>query len=289
METAKLGVIIVGSGLAGLAAARVLREQHHVTVFERGDRAVATGGQGICIFPNGVKVLEAHGYDRTRTKAVVQTGHRAYDKHGDLKHDDETDFMEQYGADALQHLRSDLRNELYRLATAPSKDLNIRGEPATLNFNSAVTDMDPDRGKVTLSDGSSAEADVIIVADGVHSRLRSCIVGPEYFAKKMGLSCFRIAVSAQDAEAALGKIPEWWDRSTGKGRGVVFESGDASNRFIVAYPLRNFEYMNLSCIFPTNPERLKSSTASTWYAEGDRSEMLEVFSDFSSTLVELLR
>ncbi|CRK48636.1 hypothetical protein BN1723_008129 [Verticillium longisporum] len=265
METAKLRVIIVGSGLASLAAARVLREQHQVTVYERGDHAVATGGQGICIFPNGVKVLEAHGYDRTRTKAVVQTGHRAYDKHGNLKHDDETDFMIQYGADVLQHLRSDLRNELYRLATAASKDLNIRGEPATLNFNAAVTDMDPDLGKVTLSDGSSAEAD------------------------KIGLSCFRIAVSAQDAEAALGQIPEWWDRSTGKGRGVVFEVGDASNRFIVAYPLRDFEYMNLSCIFPTNPERLKSSTASTWYSEGDRSEMLEVFSDFSPTLVTLLR
>ncbi|WAO97006.1 FAD binding domain-containing protein [Fusarium falciforme] len=289
MDTGKLRVIIVGSGLAGLAAARVLREKHHVTVYERGDQAVATGGQGICIFPNGVKILEAHGYDRTRTKAVVQTGHRVYDKHGNMKSDEETDYRNQYGADTLAHMRIDLRDELFRLATTRSEDLNIQGEPAKIIFQTAVTDMDPVRGEVTLGDGSSAEADVIIVADGIHSRLRSCIAGPEYFAKKMGLSCFRVAISVQDAKAALGWVPDWWDRPTGKGRGLVFEAGDGSNRFIVAYPLRNFEYMNLSCIFPTDPEQAKTSTTATWYTEGDRSQLLEIFADFAPDLIMLLR
>ena len=49
--SSNLKVCIVGSGLAGLTAARVLREDHNVTVFERGSLDVAIGGQGITISP----------------------------------------------------------------------------------------------------------------------------------------------------------------------------------------------------------------------------------------------
>lgn len=128
-----------------------------------------------------------------------------------------------------------------------------------------------------------------LVADGIHSRLRRCITGPEPGAQKIGLSCFRIAVSAQDAEATLGQVPGWWEPTTGHGRGVVFEAGDDSSRFIVAYPLRDFEYMNLSCIFPTYRRQGHTNTDTTWYTEGDRSELVEIFGDFNSDLLSLLR
>ena len=60
----KLKVCIVGSGIAGLAAARILREHHDVTVFERGSPTVATGGQGIVFFPSTVKIAKRMGYDQ---------------------------------------------------------------------------------------------------------------------------------------------------------------------------------------------------------------------------------
>ena len=158
----KLKVIIVGSGLAGLTAARILCEHHLVTVYERGDVTSATGGQGIIILPNGVKILESIGYDRDRTGAVPIYGIRIYDKEGNVKEDADMDLKSRFGADCLAQKRSDFRDELMRLATTPSTNLGIPGEPAKVAFNTVVTDLDPEEGVVTLSDGSTAAADVVI-------------------------------------------------------------------------------------------------------------------------------
>ena len=157
-----LKVIIVGSGLAGLTAARILREHHHVTVYERGDAAIATGGQGIMLAPNGVKILELIGYDRGRAGAVPIYGIRIYDKEGNVKEDIDMDLKPRFAADCLAQKRSDFRDELMRLATTPPADLGIQGEPARMMFNKAVIGLDPEEGIVTLGDGSTESADVVI-------------------------------------------------------------------------------------------------------------------------------
>lgn len=158
----KLRVIIVGSGLAGLTAARILREHHHVTVYERGDQTAATGGQGISISPNAVKILERIGYDREKAGAVPIYGYRSYDKEGNVKKDHEVDLKTRYGADQLTQKRSDFRDELMRLATAPSAELKIQGDPAHIVYDTKVVDLDAEEGRIALGDGTTAEADVVI-------------------------------------------------------------------------------------------------------------------------------
>ncbi|KAI1078801.1 FAD binding domain protein [Whalleya microplaca] len=284
----QLSVIIVGSGLAGLAAARILREKHQVTVYERGEPSIATGGQGVASFPNAVKILRDIGFDADRAGSVPICGFRTLDKGGKQIFDSAVPFEEKYGAPAMSHMRVDFRAELLRLATAPSKELGIGGEPVKMVFNNGARDIDGEAGVITLDDGSKAEADVIIVADGIHSRLRPRISGsgcpdPE----KSGLTCCRVAVSVNEAIKALGHLPDWWQKQrTGDRRVMIWEAGDGSDRIMVVYGLRHTNYMNMSCVFPTRHE--KESTTQSWFAEGDRQEMLDIFSDFDPSLVALL-
>lgn len=161
-EDRQLSVIIVGSGLAGLAAARILREKHQVTVYERGEPSTATGGQGIANIPNAIKIMRQMGFDPDRTGSVLIQGFRTLDKHGKLIFDTEFPFQEKYGAPAMSHMRVDFRAELLRLATAPSKDLGIGGEPAKIVFNNGAKDIDAEAGQITLDDGTKVKADVII-------------------------------------------------------------------------------------------------------------------------------
>jgi salicylate hydroxylase len=161
-DQSNLRIIIVGSGLAGLTAARILREHHNVTVYERGDQSAATGGQGISISPNAVKILERIGYDRDNAGAVPIHGFRSYDKDGNVKKDHPVDLRSRYGADQLTQKRSDFRNELMRLATAPSAELGISGSPAKIVYDTKVINLDAEDGIITLSDGTTAKADVVV-------------------------------------------------------------------------------------------------------------------------------
>ncbi|OTA94201.1 hypothetical protein M434DRAFT_30213 [Hypoxylon sp. CO27-5] len=288
LEDQQLNVIVVGSGLAGLAAARILREKHRVTVYERGVPSVATGGQGICNFPNAIKIMRQIGYNPRNTGSVSIQGFRTVDKLGNLIYDTEYRFEEKYGAPALAHMRVDFRAELLRLATAPSKELGIGGEPAEIVFNNGAKNINPEAGEITLDDGTTAKADVIIAADGIHSRLRPKIAGPDCpKPQKSGLTCCRVAVSANEAIEALGRLPHWWqEQINGDSRILVFEARDGSDRIMVVYGLRNMTYMNMSCIFPTKEE--KESTTNSWMAEGDRQEMLDIFHDFAPSVKKLI-
>ncbi|KAL9617656.1 MAG: hypothetical protein Q9160_007573 [Pyrenula sp. 1 TL-2023] len=157
-----LKVLIIGSGLAGLTAARILREHHDVTVYERGNAAVATGGQGILIAPNGVKILESVGFNRNRAGAVPIQGVRTYDKEGNVLEDVGLDLTARFGAEYMAMKREDFREELLRLVTEDSGSLGIGGKPAKMVFDMAVVGLDPEEGVLTLSDGSRVAGDVVV-------------------------------------------------------------------------------------------------------------------------------
>jgi salicylate hydroxylase len=162
MSDSKLNVIIIGAGIAGLAAASVLREHHEVTVYERGDRQFATGGQGMCVFPNGLNILLSRGFDPSQAGGVPCKGYRSFNKNGELLEDFPIDFRNRYGADMLMMKRSDLRDELMRTATASASELGVNGNTARIVFNTSVVDIDPDAASITLGDGSIIEGDVLI-------------------------------------------------------------------------------------------------------------------------------
>lgn len=163
-QDSKLRVVIVGAGLAGLATARILREHHDVTVFERASVGNATGGQGICFFPGTVKILQSMGYDEQRGAPCHDNHLYTNDKSGRLIAQEKLNYVERYGAHMWSQLRSDCRDELYRLATDPPQEVGIPDARGSVKmvYDVAVTDVEPESGIVTLGDGSKREFDLVV-------------------------------------------------------------------------------------------------------------------------------
>jgi salicylate hydroxylase len=167
-EQNPLTVVIVGAGLAGALAARVLREKHNVKVYERMPTPAEVGA-AINIGPNGVRILDSLHFDRSRAGSLAVCGTKVYDKAGQLKMDKYTNYKERYGADWLFQHRADLRAEFLRLATADSSDSSdtgssgiIPGLPAQVYWDCPVREVDPEEGKVILASGEEVSADLII-------------------------------------------------------------------------------------------------------------------------------
>lgn len=128
-----------------------------------------------------------------------------------------------------------------------------------------------------------------VVADGIHSRFRTPIVGHDgYGAKKTGLTCYRIAISIEDAKKALGHLPlpHWWDPRTCQNRSSIIYAADGSARVVTTYPLRHQECFNISCILRTQ-ESTKSTTES-WHVDGNTAKVVEEFGDFHEPLKLIL-
>lgn len=160
-KTQPLDVAIVGGGIAGTLAARVLREKHNVTIYERS-RALTEVGAAINVGPNGVQILDTLGFDRKRVGSLAVEQTKSYGVNGDLLHHLKRSYVDDFGADWLFQHRADLRNEFVRLATDESKALGIQGEPAKMQWGVEVVGVDVEAGLLKFADGGEVKADLII-------------------------------------------------------------------------------------------------------------------------------
>lgn len=135
--------------------------------------------------------------------------------------------------------RVDLHAALKEKATSPSG----LGIPVTLHTAAAVADVDCARATVTLADGSTASADAVLAADGVHSVARNIVTGGAYGTKTSGKCCYRWlmphAVLEDDAEI----------RELVGEPGLVTEVAGADRR-IVFYPCKDGQLMNCAAFVP---------------------------------------
>ena len=141
-----------------------MREHHDVVVFERASSGNATGGQGICFFPSTVKILKKLSYDEDRGRPCYDTFFRHYDRNGIPTETVQLHYMEKFGVPMWSQLRSDCRDELYRLATAPNEEAgipNARGS-VDIRHDTQVVDVDAETARLTLQDGTNFQADMVI-------------------------------------------------------------------------------------------------------------------------------
>jgi salicylate hydroxylase len=158
----RLQITIIGAGIAGLFAARVLREKHNVTVLERSAGGNEVGA-AITPGPNATRILDQYGWDPRRCSALVLEKTRTLDHKGNLVQETAlTGIKQTFGSDWHVVHRIDLWNELIRLATALSEDLGITGEPANIKWRANVVDVNGNSGDVLLEDGTVVQSDLVV-------------------------------------------------------------------------------------------------------------------------------
>ena len=165
-STSRLRILVVGAGVGGISVARgLLRDGHHVTVFEQRPDSQAGGG-AVTIWSNGATVLEQLGVDmdgagqRLSTVRVVTSTGRP------LVALDLTAIVDRLGAPVRMVPRRVLLDRL--LEGFPTD--RIRYDSRAVKVVSTH-----DGVRVEFENGSAAEGDVLIGADGLHSRIRDIV------------------------------------------------------------------------------------------------------------------
>jgi salicylate hydroxylase/6-hydroxynicotinate 3-monooxygenase len=246
---------IVGAGMGGLAAAATLRQAgFDIRVYEQAP-AFARVGAGVQMMPNSMKVLRGIGVE-----APLRRG--AFQPYSHLNREGATGRVlrelpmpeDLFGAPYLCMHRAALHETL--LGAVPG-DLICLGKK--------LVGLDQRAGGVELgfADGTRAQADAVIGADGVHSVVRDIIIGPD-----MPIHRGRIAYRSVFSSALLNGFDigpsrtKWW----------------GPDRHIVIYytnPARGELYFVTSV-----PEPAEWVTRESWSAKGDIDELRKAYQEF---------
>src|SRR6476659_521992 len=171
MPKQKLSIAIVGAGMGGLAAAATLRQAGlDVQVYEQASR-FARIGAGIQMMPNSMKVLRGIGIEeRLRQTSFAPYSHlnRVGDTGEVMRELPMPESL--YDAPYLCMHRAELHDALASVVP-----------PEIIHLNKKLVGLDQVGGRVMLrfEDGSTASADAVVGADGVHSVVRDIVVGPD--------------------------------------------------------------------------------------------------------------
>ncbi len=260
MGNARLHVVIVGGGIGGLFAANALiKHGLEVSVYEQAP-ALGEVGAGVYVTPNAVRQMQRVGLG----PAVEKWGARVGPKSQYFRHDgtpiapvqvtDASGWNANFGIH-----RADMVDFL--AAALPSGVVHC-GHRA-IGFEQAG-----DVARVRFANGATAEGDVVVGADGIHSALRPYVFPPS---KPVfhGTVAYRGLVSRE-------RLPGWpmdrWQMWAGPAK-----------HFLV-FPVRHGEMVNYVGFVPAD-KAMKES----WSAAGDPDQLRREFEGWDLRIGTVLK
>ncbi|KAL5000603.1 hypothetical protein BDV10DRAFT_183373 [Aspergillus recurvatus] len=266
-------VIIVGAGLGGLACAIACRRFNpdaDVLILERSTQAREIGA-GIQIPPNGTTVLKQLGLlpqVLERGSIVQHVDFRRYDTGRILRsmpfgHD----IVEEFKVPWVIIHRQDFHQVLFDEAVRLGVEIRLGAE---------VTDIIFETPEVGLAGGERVAGDVVIGADGLHSRVRDMVLNTLTAPQETGDLAYRATIKRTQLEACSDlEINDLCAKT-------AVTSWLGPEKHTIFYPVRNGEEYNLVLLRPDNLDR------GTKRVQGDVEEMRASYTGWDARLTKLL-
>jgi salicylate hydroxylase len=265
-------VIIIGAGIGGLAAGIALRQRgFDVRIFERSPKLEEVGA-GLQVGPNAFKVLRALGLENELRRNAFEPTNMV-----SLKWDDATlrhrvplkaTATAQYGAPYMTAHRADLQRMLRAALPDDIIRLNATCTGATTRGTTAVA---------RFADGSEAEGDVVIGADGIRSIIRAQHFGADAprFTQQM---CWRCMIPMELVPTRIGP-----NGSVSLAHGEYF-GWLGPNGHVICYPIGKGDMLNMFVGHVTE-EWVEES----WSVQSTTDELIEAHSGWNEALIGMFR
>jgi FAD-dependent urate hydroxylase len=164
-----LRILVVGAGIAGLGAARALRQRGFAPDVVERESAWAPTGAGIYLPGNTARALRALDLESAVIERAALIPHqRMCDHRGNLLTDIDVATMWRDVGPCLAVHRADLHEVLA-----------FHGDPVAVRLGVSPQTFTQQNGFVTVefNDGNTSHYDLVLGADGIHSQVRQLVVG----------------------------------------------------------------------------------------------------------------
>jgi salicylate hydroxylase len=255
----RLSVAIVGGGIGGLAAANAMVQRGvEVAVFEQAAN-LGEVGAGVMITPNSVRLLCRMGFGPD----LERLGGRIGEGSSYMRMDGSTVGAIRTSDTAGEHAvygmhRADL---LWMLADGLPEGV-VRTGHRCVGFG-----QDADGARLSFDNGTEFEADVVVAADGIHSRLQQEVVEPAE-AVFSGMVAYRGLVAADRLPTLRHDVHLVW-----MGEGKHF----------MVFPVRAGSLLNFVGFLPSD-----YAAEESWSGRGDAKALAAAFAGWDSQVEDVL-
>ena len=260
-------VVIAGGGIGGLTAAlALLKAGIDCDVYEQAPELREVGA-GLQLAPNGTRVLFALGLEQDVRRDGVETGDKVVrlwstGQTWSLFDPTVATPVERFGSPMYLMHRGDLHAMLVKAVRLQ--------KPSAIHINARCVDFEQDEARVrlTLEDGRQISGDMLIGADGLHSRVRQKLFGPAT-PKFTGIMAWRGLAPVERLPAHLRRpmATQWL----------------GPNGHVTCYPVHRGKLLNMVGEVERDDWRLES-----WVESGSREECLEDFPGWHRDLLDII-